>query len=668
MATPALHLLLRGPFGFLRQEEEEIRRLFPTPERILPQPQQIFLDDESATPLWGFPLLASSGMRELGQALEDYLLAEEELQKSLISRQSYDRKLYGAAADRFRAQIGRAIENVVSSSSRQHTAMLWLYQSLDVARLLKETPRRLMRQDAAFGREYGEEVRYRTLDRYLDRAVTSTYDAVNELAQHTEEVEDELFPPLLTRMRDNVLIFTETHISPDLAELQGYFRGCLRLDGRDFQQRLAALGDWHTRRLQSDGELRDAVVHLMRGDPANPRELLKVPGYVTYLSLRPGYDAMRLLGRAHVELYENLLGKLKEFELLHALRKMIVPLERDGDVLVARDRSANRRGLRALQLSPATRPFDFTTPWVVDPRVERCGMIYDIASYSEIISRIRFAASEVQDASFRMIFRFQRRVNRFATTYRLKLEKFLGDGAFYSARDARRMLVAAIRTQRYYEKVLEEGFPFDRGMRIALNYGQYRLLPLQSAPDEDRYEFFGHGVVELTRLITGKSVREIDEIKILLIGLGYPEATVNRFFAPISGQNLDVIDKREESRRFYTYLNPNGTLINEGIVATGPYVSRLSRELGGVPLHRGRDGERTYLVMTVTDPAGDVSIGMRKLGVPTLKGLDKVPVYEVVDAESVKRESRLDAQGEDLVSVLEREFLNSMADRRSGSA
>ena len=66
-------------------------------------------------------------------------------------------------------------------------------------------------------------------------------------------------------------------------------------------------------------------------------------------------------------------------------------------------------------------------------------------------------------------------------------------------------------------------------------------------------------------------------MRITLVNLGYPEAAVNRFFAPLLEHNVDVVDKREEARGFYAYINPNGNLVNEGIVATGPFIARLER-------------------------------------------------------------------------------------------
>ncbi|MEZ5313419.1 MAG: hypothetical protein R2862_07050 [Thermoanaerobaculia bacterium] len=46
-------------------------------------------------------------------------------------------------------------------------------------------------------------------------------------------------------MKDNVLIFTEDHVSPNLAELGSYFAGCLKLDGREFRTRLMRVNEWY---------------------------------------------------------------------------------------------------------------------------------------------------------------------------------------------------------------------------------------------------------------------------------------------------------------------------------------------------------------------------------------------------------------------------------------
>src|SRR5690349_15225521 len=81
---------LRGPFNFLHPEPEEIYRLLPENVAVLPLPQRVYLADESATPLYGYPVLASDGMKALRDALGNYLRAEEEAQVAVMQRQGVD--------------------------------------------------------------------------------------------------------------------------------------------------------------------------------------------------------------------------------------------------------------------------------------------------------------------------------------------------------------------------------------------------------------------------------------------------------------------------------------------------------------------------------------------------------------------------------------------------
>ncbi len=188
--------------------------------------------------------------------------------------------------------------------------------------------------------------------------------------------------------------------------------------------------------------------------------------------------------------------------------------------------------------------------------------------------------------------------------------------------------------QRYYRRSLEEGFPFDRGMRIALNYGTYRLLPIEGGDAGGgamRYEFFGQGIVELTRLSTGKAMRDIDETKTLLVGLGYSPHEVDRFFAPVTAQNVDLINRAEEDRPFYAYINRNGALVNEGIVASERFVQRLDELEQPVPLCRFRDGSRSYLVCELDEGGEPLRFAIRRLGRASFKGIGKLVVYEIVD-------------------------------------
>lgn len=636
MSSHEFAQLLRGPFTFLQPSDEEVLRLLPEARRILPMPQRIHAEVESATPMVGFPILATAELDALGVALEESLIAEEEMQVAVLRRQPFDQKTFNARWDRYRGLLARALENTsLSSYGRLFAGIFWLFHSRQVARLLRNTPKRIARIDSALGREHGDSLKYKVFHRFLDRVLGISYDLAHRLASDTDELEEEIFPPLLTAMRDNVLIFTEDHVSPDLGELSSYFAGYLHLDGRDFRTRLEALIARHSQQLATDPELRSLVQHVL-GQPAEVtgRELLYHPGWVSYLATRSDYDTRTALRPEQVQVWESLLLKLKEFELLLGLRRQLVVLHREGEHLVLRERDLDRTltGVRQPRVSAMTRPLDFMAPWVVDPQVSRCGMIYDITDFTELISVHRRSAIDLQDRAFRQMFSFQRKVNRVALARRLNLEKYLGDGAFYSAREATGMLVVSIAIQRLYRTALREGFAFDRGLRIALNFGHYRLIPFQgSHGNHERYEFFGHGVIELSRLVTGKATREIDEIKNMLINRGYPEPTVDRFFAPLTRKNLDVIDKSEETRAFYAYVNANGTLVNEGIVATGPFLERLQRDAGLNHYRRSQDGDRHYLVVTVPDQPQPLEVGFRRLGLANLKGLDRVPVYEVVD-------------------------------------
>jgi len=654
--------LLPGPFNFLHPDAEELRRLIPDFDRTLPVPRAVFLEDESATPVHGFAIELSERMESLRLALKGYLAAEEAVQISVLARSPLERKVHEKAWERYRSLLARALENAtISSYGRRFPSLFWLFHSLDVARFLKETPRRVARFDSELGRRYGEQIRYRVLDRFFDRVLATSYDVVQKVSAATEEVEEELFPRLLTRMRDNVLIFTEDHVSRDLGELTGYFSACLGVDGRDFRQRLEELGRWHDEQLATDRDLSSVVEHLLERDPRSARRnLLMRPGYVSFLAARKAWNAARLLPPALVPVWENLLGKLKEFELLHALRRSMLLVERKDGALLCREAGAARSagGGPVAAVSPATRPLDFLEPWVVDPRVDRFGLIYDINDFSQTVSLLQRSGEDSQDEAFRMMFRYQRRVNRFALARRVKLEKYLGDGAFYSSREATRLLVSAIHIQRAYAQALLEGFPFDQGLRIALNHGHYRLIPMgEGGPNADeRYEFFGHGLVELSRLISGKAKREVEEMKNLLLHLGYPPQAVERFFEPLHRTEMDVLDKSEEGRPFFAYLDRNGDLVNKGIVATHAYVVQLARERKSPMIFRASEGERAYCVITIDDGPERVPIGLRPLGSAHLKGLEQLPVFEVIDAAGFAPSHLVPLPPRDLLETMDREL------------
>ena len=628
---------LRGPFSFLRPEPVELGSLAREYATSLPEPQRVFLAREEATPILGFPILQGDSEHALRAALERYIEAEEELQWARVSRRVTDPKAYQVAWEEYRSLLSRITENVTASSfGRRYPSIFWLYHSIALSRLLKEIPRRLVRRDAELARVHGDEVKYQILQRYLDKVFQLTYDGVQKVARQAEEREEELFPQLLQLMRDNVLILTEDHIGPDLSQLSSYFRGYLRRDSEQIRAGLETVGGWLEQRIRTEPALAGALRQVSgKKLPEHPQSLLRHNGMLRFLSTWPGFpDAA--MNADDVGLWELLLVRLKEFELILGLRRLVIPVRPDPvHGLVCRG-ALWGAGAKDLALSESTRPLDFLRPWVVDPKVSRFGLIYDITDFSAILSVLSRSGTAEQDRSYRRIFRFQRRVNRLAKERRLRLEKYLGDGALYSGRHPGRLLDVALGVQRYYKRSLEEGFPFDRGMRIALNYGTYRLLPIEGGDvggESMRYEFFGQGIVELTRLSTGKAMRDIDETRTLLIGLGYPAHEVDSFFAPVTSQNVDLINKAEEERQFYAYINRNGALVNEGIVASERFVQRLEELEEPKPVCKVQQGSRRYLVCDVESAGEALRFAIRRLGRANFKGIGKLVIYEIVDPE-----------------------------------
>jgi hypothetical protein len=661
MSGAPLHRVLAGPFHFFRPVEEELRQLFPEGLDVLPRPQRIFLADERSTPIVGFPVLVNDRSRELEAATVAYVEAEEQLGVAMERRRANDSRAYAAAWDAYRQLVAGALRNVLTASyGRDQPGLFWLHHSTTISRVFRDSPRRLLRLDATIARQGGESFRLAILEKVLDRLLAMTYDVAQKLSGESGESEGQLFPRLLQRMRDNLFIFSETHVSRSLEEVGGYVQARLGLDPRELGRRLDALRGWHEDQFHRSAELQALAPVFGIDREAGGSEMLKISGYVRALAARPGYDAERFLSGSWLDIWEAVLLRLKEFEVFHALRRLVVPVENAAGGLAAVGRRSLLQPGQPLLLSNATRPYDFQSPWVVAPDIQRCGLIYDLADFSETLSRLRWSGAEAQDDAFRAFVRFQRKLGRLAQKSGLKLEKYLGDGAFFSSRDAVRVLIGAIRFQEVYTEALRWGLPFDKGVRMAAGFGSYRFVPI---PDDegtgDRYEFFGQGLVELSRLTSGKASREIDEVRMHLLNLGYPEDTVHRFFAPVLAERLEVVDLEEEKRDFYAYLNRNGTLVNEGIVATAKLVERLSDEVAGRPLSFETFGDRVYVATELEDSLGTVRVGLRKLGVANLKGLDRTTVYEVVPCPP-DPDRRSTSPGRSLIQLLDENFTRGM--------
>jgi hypothetical protein len=598
-----------------------LAELFGQPERLLPQPYKIFPADETQQPVLGFPVAEAPVMKELEQKLERWVT--EEIQWQVNRAEPKDKAQ--AAFSTYIGSLMKAAENALMSNLlSDHHAVFWLTHSFDLARHFSQIPRRVGVHDSQAGRALGDSLKYRIFGRW----VSETRDQMTQMVGRASalfEGDEQRGLQFFRLLQDDVLILTEEFVGPDLRELRSFVTGYLRRDFQAFRDSFERLRNTAVDLVQKERTFRAALPLFGAGSDVTLALLLD-PRFEAFLFDHPA--AQNAVSREEREQFQLIARRVREFAVLNQLRRGILWMTTlpDGQIV-----SADRR--TGMTYSRSTRPMDFGRPGVVDPMVHRFGMIYDISKFSETLGNIRRAGGKEELRSYRQTLVFQRKLDMIAQRHLLQFEKFLGDGAFYTTRRALRLVRAAVEIQRFYEEMKRKGFAFNKGLRIALNYGYYRLLPMKTAPDsaEQITEFYGPGIVELSRLTTGKANREIEEIASFLVAHGYDEHKVTQFFAPIAG-NADVIDKTQSAREYYAYIDGNGHLVNEGIVASMALMQELSNELGqeAAPLFRLRaPWGGTYVAFAPVIP-GVEYLGVRLLGMVALKGLDKVDVTEIV--------------------------------------
>ncbi|MGZ4778921.1 MAG: hypothetical protein ACXV5L_06970 [Thermoanaerobaculia bacterium] len=505
--------------------------------------------------------------------------------------------------------------------------------------------------DSQVGRLQGDPLKYRLFAKWA----TETRDQMTQIGARAAAIldgDEQRGLQFFRMLQDSVLIFTDEFVGPDLRELRSFITGHLRRDFQSFRDGFERLRETAVALLKSDLSFR-SVLPLFGVNPEQgvPLALLLNGRFQNLLFENP--TVQNVVSREDREQIQSISRRVREFAVLNQLRRGIVWMSAtpDGEV-VAADRKTG------VTYSRSTRPLDFGRPGVVDPLVHRFGLIYDISNFSETLGNVRRAGRKEEISSYRQMLLFQRKLEAVAQRHRLQFEKFLGDGGFYTTRRAIRLVRAAVEIQRAYADMRSKGFAFNKGLRIALNFGYYRLLPMKTSPEatERITEFYGPGIVELSRLTTGKASKELDEIASFLVARGYDPAKVQNFFSPLTG-GVDMIDKAQHAREFYAYLNANGNLVNEGIVTSMSLVQELSNELTneGQPLHRLRLPWGSYIGFA---PAvtGVEYIGIRHLGTVSLKGLDNIEISEIVPFAPGEAEAQPLDSVEPLVAILRQDF------------
>jgi hypothetical protein len=623
--------------------------MFPRATTALPQPYKIFPADEGQRPTLGFPVAETSAMKDLDSKLDNWLTHECAWN---VKRDAQTKEKAQIAFSLYTGQLMKLAENAMMANVlSDYHAVFWLAHSFDLARQFGSIPRRINTLDAQLGKTQGDQLKYRIYQRW----VTETRELMTQVATKAAALldgDEQRALQFVRLLQEDVLLLTEEFIGPDLRELRSFLTGYLRRDFQSFRDSYERLRTTATDLLQKDRTFR-ASLPLFGSSPDQGITIALLLDARFQGFLYEHSAIQNAVTREDREQFALIARRIREFAVLNQLRRAIVWMVTLPTGQIVADRRT------ATNYSRSTRPMDFGRPGVVDPMVHRFGLIYDISAFSETLGAIRRGGGKEEVRSYRQMLLFQRRLETIATRHLLVFEKFLGDGAFYTTRRALRLIRAAVEIQRFYAEMKRKGFAFNKGLRIALNYGYYRLLPMKSGgPDSNERitEFYGPGIVELSRLTTGKANKEIEEIAAFLIARGYDSSKVQAFFAPLA-RGVDVIDHAQQTREFYAYLNANGNLINEGIITSFELLSELSNELTqeGQQLYRIKSQFGTYIGFAPAVP-GLEHVGIRLLGMVSLKGLDNIEVGEIVPFAPGEAEAKLIDGSDSLVAVLRQEY------------
>jgi hypothetical protein len=613
------------------------------PAALFPIPAKIFLVDEVRPHALGFAVTRAAALDDLESRLTRWLDDEMAARLSGGQPKRAEESLLG-----YRNAAIRLAENALQSSIlADYHAVFWLVHSGQVAHLFSSLPRRAMSASPTLNREASDTLKYTLFARWI----VSMREGLPEVSS------DERRLRFVRLLFDNPLVSTEEHVSSDFRELRGYFAGQVRRDFSAFKKAFDEMRSRAAELMSRDRLFRRALVQL--GYPDSPPSMTALcDRRVQQLILdHPGTTPW-----ADGQFVEILSRRLIEFNIVHLLRRAVVWMTptKEGDNV------GDEHGKKTIY-SRAIRPMDFGRRGIVEPIVYRYGLVYDITSFTQTLGEVQRAGKQDEQTSYRQMLEFQKQLADVAARNAQQFEKFLGDGAFYTSRRATRSLNAAIEIQQQYAAMRRAGFAFNKGMRIALNYGYYRLLPMQVSTDgAEIKEFYGPGIVELSRLTTGKATKEIEDIQHLLLSHGYEQMEVLRFFAPLS-RSAGTDEEMLQHREFYAYVDQNGHLINEGIVASVPFLQQLAEELveDEQKLYRLRTKWSSYVGMASAAEHGTY-IGLRLLGSVSLKGIGMVEVAEIVRLTSEEAEVSMIEDTRPLLQLLQQERNRSSARLRDG--
>ncbi len=639
----------RGGFLTAQQRAGGWREAWGTLADRLPHPYWLFGDDEVRPVALGFPLRVSREWEAFCRQLGRLVSTEAEYRVALLREERFDKVGLVEQRRAFAEGFSQSLENALTHDHGQRLPeLLWLVITREATAAIAQVIRDVASRVPQGKREEVEVIRLTIGERLAEICRRAEVEAVARL-----ERRGLLAPggdPLAVAelLRRDLLPWAFDEVGDSFTGLAAYVERSLRLSRQQFVRLLQEVAPRLERLMARDHNFRAALSLLEKDlETLAPARLLLHSGALTLLSHWQHPEAPSLIA-LEVQILQRLEGLLTRFEVVAALRRAIFP------VAAQNERIVTRLGTQFFTLSPATRPLDFTHPGVTDSAVRRYGLLYDLADFTQQLEEQRRRGRQWEQQALLSMTKFLQQVEEIRARHRLKFEKFLGDGAFYSARSARPVLLAAAELRILYERLRRQGFPFDRGLRLAANVGTYHLVPMGTGKEtRPHFEFFGHALVELARLTTGKTTKEVDDITDFLLAAGYDINRVLEFLEPVRHESR--LPEHARERPYAAFLAENGELINLGGVVTESFLADLETELVETPLRRTEAYGLQWLLLPFDAAQPEKPwIGLRLLGSARLKGIDPGPLVEMVVLDQPPSDSEPLKPGGSLVQTLHR--------------
>src|SRR5436190_150689 len=152
-----------APTFLLPDFDRTLEELFP--KIALPEPMKIFPADETLPPLFGFPLVETTVIKDLDAKLDRWLTDEVQYQ---LTRGATQKEKAQVSFSGYVTPLMRVAENaLLSNVLGDYHGVFWLAHSFDLAKQFASIPRRISIFDTQAGRAQGDSLKYRIVARWV---------------------------------------------------------------------------------------------------------------------------------------------------------------------------------------------------------------------------------------------------------------------------------------------------------------------------------------------------------------------------------------------------------------------------------------------------------------------------------------------------------------------